>query len=159
MRGKPINVSAVNGKRRITPAGAGKTVILMVYYELYKDHPRRCGENIFDSAFVFRLVGSPPQVRGKLAQEFTKGYNAGITPAGAGKTELPALLQFPPQDHPRRCGENPHERLQEAVDYGSPPQVRGKPSCCVIFLISLRITPAGAGKTLKRSFRNQPFCS
>ena len=34
------------------------------------------------------------------------------------------------------------------VDAGSPPQVRGKLPACINCGIALRITPAGAGKTL-----------
>ena len=37
--------------------------------------------------------------------------------------------------------------------------MRGKPMLSKQDLDAARITPADAGKTLKRSFRNQPFCS
>ena len=62
-------------------------------------------------------------------------------------------------DHPRRCGENLAMYGVQQGEVGSPPQVRGKLYEINQNIMSLRITPAGAGKTLKRSFRNQPFCS
>ena len=65
VRGKlPIDLNEI-AKKRITPAGAGKTICTGPNNATFRDHPRRCGENLFDSLFAVRLVGSPPQVRGK----------------------------------------------------------------------------------------------
>ena len=83
----------------------------------------------------------------------------GITPAGAGKTEEWKSKYEKEQDHPRRCGENYTLRANALKSKGSPPQVRGKLRDVNLLPKQDRITPAGAGKTLKRSFRNQPFCS
>ena len=55
-------------ERRITPAGAGKTVDIPSLASGVSDHPRRCGENRNARKFAFTSYGSPPQVRGKLAQ-------------------------------------------------------------------------------------------
>ena len=52
------------------------------------------------------LPGSPPQVRGKLPVVFSIFQCAGITPAGAGKTNTAANCGHSDWDHPRRCGEN-----------------------------------------------------
>ncbi len=73
------------------------------------------------------MQGSPPQVRGKRIGALAGMEQNRITPAGAGKTNVPAGF------------------LCSVV--GSPPQVRGKPRAR--FLLSSRsgITPAGAGKT------------
>ncbi len=51
---------------RITPADAGKTTLDIIGRMLYKDHPRRCGENLHIPAATVKEKGSPPQVRGKL---------------------------------------------------------------------------------------------
>ena len=139
VRGKLMSVHTPMPRFRITPAGAGKTISVTKLQALMRDHPRRCGENFCDSFPHHPCRGSPPQVRGKL----------------------PPLSQIcrHDKDHPRRCGENQNFPQAHRSISGSPPQVRGKltefrhPPC------SPRITPAGAGKTLKRSFRNQPFCS
>ena len=70
-----------------------------------------------------------------------------ITPAGAGKTLNRIYINMIPQDHPRRCGENPLVCIKVKFSLGSPPQVRGK-QCFYFYIVSLpRITPAGAGKT------------
>ena len=66
VRGK--RVERYNGKftDRITPAGAGKTPPLLCRVCPYRDHPRRCGENLQTRRDPQSLQGSPPQVRGKL---------------------------------------------------------------------------------------------
>ena len=93
--------------------------------------------------------GSPPQVRGKLAVSGFFTAPDGITPAGAGKTSVIIYEYIRGWDHPRRCGENSAAYRRRAVDEGSPPQVRGKLNPNVRSKIPVRITPAGAGKTLQ----------
>ena len=51
-----------------------------------EDHPRRCGENEYKKIYNISDMGSPPQVRGKLAVDAASARNSRITPAGAGKT-------------------------------------------------------------------------
>ena len=78
---------------RITPAGAGKTNNKIGVFAYNRDHPRRCGENYALNFNALAGVGSPPQVRGKLANENADLSGLGITPAGAGKTNLRYALQ------------------------------------------------------------------
>ena len=137
----------------------GKPVRVVSTLSEYSDHPRRCGENDFFLFHHFTCTGSPPQVRGKHAWELPIFASDRITPAGAGKTEIPTGSTFITEDHPRRCGENLTALLCTRTSAGSPPQVRGKLQEEDSLNDDKRITPAGAGKTLKRSFRNQPFCS
>ena len=98
--------------------------------------------------------GSPPQVRGKRCKKYCRNATFGITPAGAGKTRTVRMLCCGCRDHPRRCGENASSGCPRGMNLGSPPQVRGKPSCCVTFLSFFRITPAGAGKTAQTRIHN-----
>ena len=144
---------------RITPAGAGKTRTVMLACSSTEDHPRRCGENNPWAALSAAAQGSPPQVRGKPDKAQYRKEDIGITPAGAGKTARRNHILQAPEDHPRRCGENFMFLSASHQPSGSPPQVRGKPLDTVSSFCYTGITPAGAGKTLKRSFRNQPFCS
>ena len=44
MRGKVVNVIRVVPKSRITPAYAGKRVVVGIVAILSRDHPRLCGE-------------------------------------------------------------------------------------------------------------------
>ena len=94
MRGKLLSATVDAGNNGITPAGAGKTHIVLSLFRRLEDHPRRCGENA--QTFLFRAArrGSPPQVRGKPAPEPPEMPQDRITPAGAGKT-LPGFLGFP----------------------------------------------------------------
>ena len=133
MQGSPPQV---RGKRnafrlrdfviRITPAGAGKTFPVALATVTNINHPRRCGENVYDSNLNARFTGSPPQVRGKPRRKRNRCPRAGITPAGAGKTwsYCPIIKEL--EDHPRRCGENLFPRKRHRQTPGSPPQVRGK---------------------------------
>ena len=133
------------------------------------DHPRRCGENnkrtrSSDSSagsppqvrgkpkgltysMQASVGGSPPQVRGKLYLQAPLSGFAGITPAGAGKTNQQFRQRNRTEDHPRRCGENLPLLTAARYFLGSPPQVRGKHISKSPFFPSSRITPAGAGKT------------
>ena len=137
--------------KRITPAGAGKTGSRGVRNQPLEDHPRRCGENFVVSRPQRRATGSPPQVRGKQSNVGVALYATRITPAGAGKTLCLSCFVTAQGDHPRRCGENSSGFVISFLLSGSPPQVRGKLLPHLSFLSSLRITPAGAGKTVKEN--------
>ena len=65
VRGKPPSLYKNTQRRRITPAGAGKTQMKPCCIHRRQDHPRRCGENAFKRKLGFLSPGSPPQVRGK----------------------------------------------------------------------------------------------
>ena len=52
------------------------------------------------------MLGSPPQVRGKLRGSAGIFAAVRITPAGAGKTMFSGFSERASWDHPRRCGEN-----------------------------------------------------
>ena len=152
MRGKPVWKAASGRGIGITPAGAGKTTIIITVYTLIRDHPRRCGENREQKVFEAKTPGSPPQVRGKLPDRYGGSRRTGITPAGAGKTLVAAGKRTLDVDHPRRCGENNIQRRDDTNELGSPPQVRGKLRSRTPTIFRPRITPAYAGKTPCRTF-------
>ena len=127
VRGKPLIQLAENPGAGITPAGAGKTPVADARAICAWDHPRRCGENMFVRSRPQGELGSPPQVRGKLYAADGVPLKYRITPAGAGKTSRQDPSCSPPEDHPRRCGENLAEKKSLFSCLGSPPQVRGKP--------------------------------
>ena len=135
---------------RITPAGAGKTCVPSSMRRTCKDHPRRCGENITAPDELGNVLGSPPQVRGKLQIHRRTQPQTRITPAGARKTRARDRQSRQCQDHPRRCGENQRRFRSFRYTTGSPPQVRGKHSNHTANNGNQRITPAGAGKTRRR---------
>ena len=45
VRGKRLLCFIGVARRRITPAGAGKTTVVRFFEFIEQDHPRRCGEN------------------------------------------------------------------------------------------------------------------
>ena len=147
MRGKHGAISDTPSTRRITPAGAGKTGVLLPHVIAAEDHPRRCGENCTVSNGWEWKTGSPPQVRGKRLFSYLRSPRLGITPAGAGKTTVKASAMRIKQDHPRRCGENWCFAFRTSFAVGSPPQVRGKLKTVRDLGAAGGITPAGAGKT------------
>ena len=126
VRGKPASSYVMFLPPRITPAGAGKTPIGGACGLSVRDHPRRCGENSVLIEPLGCLPGSPPQVRGKPDALHGWIMRARITPAGAGKTQSPAVFTATVKDHPRRCGENSMPSFRTIASQGSPPQVRGK---------------------------------
>ena len=150
MRGKQFIASVPNCLLRITPAHAGKTAFLSAVHWPASDHPRTCGENRLISASSPALSGSPPHMRGKRDKFKQYVGSLRITPAHAGKTSQVHRWHSRRPDHPRTCGENiKKEDLMRQVD-GSPPHMRGKLFALPSLIECPRITPAHAGKTLKK---------
>ena len=65
VRGKRQTGEGREGRRRITPACAGKTKACKMRKRQERDHPRVCGENFGRGAEFADKYGSPPRVRGK----------------------------------------------------------------------------------------------
>ena len=64
-RGKVGTVTAALGDLGITPAWAGKRMIMIVAERNFRDHPRMGGEKIPALRSVIPIRGSPPHGRGK----------------------------------------------------------------------------------------------
>ena len=146
VRGKAPGVSRARFALGITPACAGKSICFTLSAAASRDHPRLCGEKLIMQAVGELIEGSPPLVRGKVAQRHTRLQALRITPACAGKRRLVAATRLPGQDHPRLCGE---KGCFEGVLYpvkGSPPLVRGKADRRKAVFLYTGITPACAGK-------------
>ena len=147
MRGKRCWLSLFVKLNRITPADAGKTILMSCPKSPKADHPRGCGENNFIDAMTGGTKGSPPRMRGKPAGCPRRVSRAGITPADAGKTDNYRARRARQRDHPRGCGENCAVTQEQPAKTGSPPRMRGKPFASSGVAPCLRITPADAGKT------------
>ena len=121
-----------------------------------QDHPRVCGEKPERKAPRRPRLGSPPRMRGKETDSRRQCCSAGITPAYAGKSivHLPFVLRV--GDHPRVCGEKGRTGALDVVQRGSPPRMRGKVRELLFSFHCARITPAYAGKRLKRSRSTVP---
>ena len=123
----------------ITPAWAGKSSSECPILPAVWDHPRVGGEKLFHALPVRRTAGSPPRGRGKA-------------PGG-----IPSSMVA--RDHPRVGGEKAAAAVRRCAPYGSPPRGRGKAIVAGQLRIQKGITPAWAGKRLKRSHRSGIFIS
>ena len=149
MRGKQSVAVCPQVQIRITPADAGKTLLLQDCTPQKTDHPRGCGENPCRYFLSAGDLGSPPRMRGKPDAIGIFGFAERITPADAGKTVAPDSVYNLDRDHPRGCGENSYSNGVSRENSGSPPRMRGKPKAKNPLHRSKRITPADAGKTKK----------
>ena len=130
----------------ITPAYAGKSHCFAVPRVDVKDHPRLCGEKMVRCFKCGNSPGSPPPMRGKVAQFYFSQIVYRITPAYAGKSFRHLSSATIQQDHPRLCGEKLHMPEKFVWRLGSPPPMRGKVPILVAAEPRTRITPAYAGK-------------
>ena len=151
MRGKAIPFSEPDVNFGITPAYAGKSQPYHFTCTSYWDHPRVCGEKQVPAVRHQRRCGSPPRMRGKVTRNGNIIRPWGITPAYAGKRHVCSAPCKGMGDHPRVCGEKASIRSGSRASQGSPPRMRGKGDVVCRFEIAAGITPAYAGKRLKRS--------
>ena len=150
VRGKAFGGSGIYAQCGITPACAGKSLFDVLHTNQCQDHPRVCGEKLAMLDEIYHAMGSPPRVRGKVLPLLVLLPVVGITPACAGKRFACALWPCIAWDHPRVCGEKRLEIISMHLVRGSPPRVRGKGTLAVQDEPQFRITPACAGKRLKR---------
>ena len=146
MRGKAYVGGDSHLMTGITPAYAGKSHCFAVPRVDVKDHPRLCGEKMVRCFKCGNSPGSPPPMRGKVAQFYFSQIVYRITPAYAGKSFRHLSSATIQQDHPRLCGEKLHMPEKFVWRLGSPPPMRGKVPILVAAEPRTRITPAYAGK-------------
>ena len=151
MRGKGIADDEARAAVGITPACAGKSLLNTDNTTAARDHPRACGEKPPSCPEMSTNEGSPPRMRGKVGLLHGHIIAIGITPAHAGKRRSIGRLSQPTRDHPRVCGEKCSSVRSASHRRGSPPRVRGKVCDLTIIRVHHGITPAYAGKRLKRS--------
>ena len=86
MRGKVKKAAWYLNKFRITPAYAGKSLVVKSKVLVPTDHPRLCGEKVAIRKSREHRIGSPPPMRGKGKQNDQNRERGRITPAYAGKS-------------------------------------------------------------------------
>ena len=153
MRGKGLVGFELDIRIRITPACAGKSLSPAPEKALPGDHPRMCGEKFNCNPGSPQHWGSPPHMRGKAKIFRRWSAEMGITPAYAGKSARILKRRTEKRDHPRVCGEKAVCSAVARQRLGSPPRMRGKVPRSFSESAHGRITPAYAGKRLKRSHR------
>ena len=153
MRGKVAYTDLQRPSPGITPAYAGKSLLKLLHHVGLRDHPRVCGEKAYSLVINGSEWGSPPRMRGKGTKRCSSRRGGRITPAYAGKSKriAPSSVLF--GDHPRVCGEKTTGFSSTTGFSGSPPRMRGKGVPGFLPVLRAGITPAYAGKRLKRSHR------
>ena len=161
--------------RRIIPAHAGNSALLMARAICHPDHPRACGELEADILKVeqtggssprmrgtlesppvssMRLSGSSPRMRGTPKQLSQKIAGLRIIPAHAGNSAQIELESRDIPDHPRACGELVYFPPVRNVTIGSSPRMRGTLERTENSHPIIRIIPAHAGNS--GTYREQP---
>ena len=152
MRGRDIRGHSFAMVAGITPAYAGKSTRLSRIQHCAEgspprmrgrvptprprliksqDHPRVCGEEHHPTPSSAAPRGSPPRMRGRVPAQRSG-----------------CCLQW---DHPRVCGEESGLLLRPVLWQGSPPRMRGRDAANGFCAQFYGITPAYAGKRLKKS--------
>ena len=151
MREEPQYGITVDRPGGITPACAGRTAQRAHLMSYIRDHPRVCGKNSSEYIGCPAATGSPPRVREEHTFARIDTGRCGITPACAGRTWRAALRTPCPRDHPRVCGKNGCVCRGRCNLRGSPPRVREELLFSFAAFAVFGITPACAGRTVKKS--------
>ena len=106
MRGTRRRTSASVPARRIIPAYAGNTELLLRRHHWCRDHPRVCGEHLAMTSVACERTGSSPRMRGTRPDRQPQGRGQIIIPAYAGNTSSSCSYAPSYRDHPRVCGEH-----------------------------------------------------
>ena len=125
MRGTPLSDAGHGIQSGIIPAYAGNTSISPATSATNRDHPRVCGEHIFNAPARVELPGSSPRMRGTHMTVQQYNYIVGIIPAYAGNTKPRGFLMSRYWDHPRVCGEHDSFPSDDFIEAGSSPRMRG----------------------------------
>ena len=109
MRGTQVRRRTLPIPHGIIPAYAGNTRYLAIRFQQSGDHPRVCGEHGGVDFTVDKPEGSSPRMRGTPGDGFAGFFRHGIIPAYAGNTNGSYYDCKAYGDHPRVCGEHPHQ--------------------------------------------------
>ena len=110
----------------ITPAYAGKRLAATSKPSPAQDHPRMCGEKPDRILWEHWKEGSPPRMRGKVANGAWDLGTQSITPACAGKRSAASCCGRTMRDHPHVCGEKFNFFHYASIKSGITPACAGK---------------------------------
>ena len=150
MREELIGLCMTKRLQRITPAHAGRISLFSFLFSALRDHPRACGKNIINGSSTCLSRGSPPRMREEFHLVFPRYDSSRITPAHAGR--IWDYFGFPTgiEDHPRACGKNSILALYVSAPMGSPPRMREESKLETLMIVQAGITPAHAGRIIRR---------
>ena len=109
------------------------------------------GEKTSIPAGALIVMGSPPLARGEVYARARVRATTGITPACAGRSRTFVRAFCRRQDHPRLRGEKNFAKYAFNALLGSPPLARGEDRMLETKDAAARITPACAGRSMKKA--------
>ena len=151
VRGQQGSTRVIERQHRIIPARAGPTALSVAARKFSADHPRSCGANHRDTGCAEYGDGSSPLVRGQHPIQPRRIANQRIIPARAGPTDAGVPYVATGSDHPRSCGANLTAVTGTSIISGSSPLGRGQHQHDLLPTPFLRIIPARAGPTWRRT--------
>ena len=152
-RGTRILLVTLLRYRRLIPARAGNTVVLLSARIVLPAHPRSRGEHIMVDASVSHRRGSSPLARGTLRESVKHRARERLIPARAGNTR-PGVTREPScPAHPRSRGEHWWMLWLWWSRSGSSPLARGTRQRQSHVPGHVRLIPARAGNTYFPPFR------
>ena len=147
-RGKPGSSRVSGVGRRLIPAHAGKTRVIICSFLRAAAHPRSRGENHGRLTYLPSKPGSSPLTRGKPTVGTMISAAHRLIPAHAGKTQASPPEPRHAPAHPRSRGENPCAGTKRRPQTGSSPLTRGKRGVNGGAESLVGLIPAHAGKTI-----------
>ena len=135
----------------IIPARAGFTLRRYCGRVILWDHPRSRGVYVLSGNDFYGSVGSSPLARGLPWNQATTTITTGIIPARAGFTRATRATAWSAPDHPRSRGVYKLNGGAGPACLGSSPLARGLPGGRGLRRRAVRIIPARAGFTPRRT--------
>ena len=132
----------------IIPARAGSSNLGKRIVNLFRDHPRACGEQLVCCRIVTKGEGSSPRMRGAVCRGLCRAVRVGIIPACAGSRYKSRNQRGRIRDHPRVCEEQLIKSKVNAGNQGSSPRVRGAALRALFWSLGRGIIPACAGSSV-----------
>ena len=146
-RGGLDDPSADLHRRRLIPAGAGRTDQMLMDPTWGPAHPRWRGEDPQRASRMVSDYGSSPLARGGQFAPVAFRDVGGLIPAGAGRTGARHDRAAGRRAHPRWRGEDRRFHSWLVPCQGSSPLARGGPGGSQLRHDGLGLIPAGAGRT------------
>ena len=132
----------------IIPACAGSSNLGKRIVNLFRDHPRACGEQLVCCRIVTKGEGSSPRMRGAVCRGLCRAVRVGIIPACAGSRYKSRNQRGRIRDHPRVCEEQLIKSKVNAGNQGSSPRVRGAALRALFWSLGRGIIPTCAGSSV-----------
>ena len=126
-RGTRIQYRRDATRRRLIPARAGNTTMLMMISCTTAAHPRSRGEHLDLAVLRAEVAGSSPLARGTPRLSGVTCGGCRLIPARAGNTLCRFVAVERYQAHPRSRGEHTSESGPSSSGFGSSPLARGTP--------------------------------